>query len=53
MNIDQQRKIMLDLSKQVHEHYEREKATWAFNHPEATPQAYNAAMRAIAERLGL
>ena len=44
---------MLERSKQALERYELEKATWISDHPEATPQAYAAAMRAIAERLGL
>lgn len=33
--------------------YEAEKARWIDAHPEATPQEYQAAMRAIAQRVCL
>jgi hypothetical protein len=33
--------------------YERRKAEWVRLHPEATPEAYTAAMRAIADELGV
>lgn len=33
--------------------YESEKATWLHLHPEATPEQIEAALKAIAERLGV
>lgn len=33
--------------------YERRKAAWRFDHPEATPQAYGAAMNRIARESGI
>jgi hypothetical protein len=33
--------------------YEAAKAAWVASHPNATPTQYEAAMRAIAKRLGL
>lgn len=33
--------------------YEAAKASWVKRHPTATPEQYEAAMRAIAERLGI
>ena len=35
------------------EAYEAAKASWIKRHPSATPEQYDAAMRAIAERLGV
>lgn len=33
--------------------YEAEKRAWCARNPEATPEQYEAAMRSIAERLGV
>lgn len=33
--------------------YEQAKRAWAAVHPDATPEQYDAAMRAIAARLGV
>jgi len=53
MDTEQRRKAMLKRSKQAWERYEQLKAAWVLDHPEATPDAYSEAMRAIAERLGM
>ena len=36
-----------------HQAYESAKASWIKRHPAATPEQYEAAMKAIAERLGV
>lgn len=36
-----------------HQAYEAAKASWIKRHPKATPEQYEAAMKAIAERLGV
>ena len=36
-----------------HYEYERRKAAWAREHPDATPQEYERAVRRIAKALGL
>ncbi len=43
----------MTMPQQQHLAYEAAKRAWIAEHPGATPEQYSAAMRAIAERLGV
>lgn len=43
----------MTMPQQQHLAYEAAKRAWGDAHPDATPEQYEAAMRAIAEQLGI
>ena len=43
----------MTMPQQQHLAYEAAKRAWVDAHPDATPEQYDAAMREIAERLGI
>ena len=51
--LDNHRRVMLEKSRLLHELYEQRKATYTTNNPQATPTEFAAAMRKIADDLGI